>query len=247
MPNGIGETLGAIPSDISTGASSLWNALPSFGSPAAPTNGLSETSIAPSPDPNAGTTISTAAPTWSTPTGSTGTPNPTGASSTLPLGGATNPSFAGAPAPESTNAPSAGTPAAPAATNWGGDLKTGGTLLSAIATALQAYQRYNLSQNLQNPKYVAGQIQQLTQPLSAALKNSVGSGVQAQMQEAGLGEAPGLFRQALAQALAPYQLQQQQQAEQQYLQAINTSQSTENDEGSDLSSFTKALEGMYGS
>lgn len=242
MGDAISGTLGS----IGTGASNVWNSLPSFASsPAAsapPTTGLTDTSIAGGTTPAAPLALP-AAPSL-TPTPATA---PAGDPSNLPIGGSTNPALAGTPPPESSTTPSSGTaaPAAPAPTNWGGDLKTGGTLLGAVATALQAYQRYNLSQNLQDPSYVANQIKKLTIPLSANLKNSVGSGVQAQMQEAGLGEAPGLFRQALAQALAPYQLQQQQSAEQEYLQSINASNSEENSMGSDLSSFSKSLQDLY--
>ncbi len=107
-------------------------------------------------------------------------------------------------------------PAASAPTNWGGILK-------AIATSVEAYQRYQQQQDLQDPNWVANQIRKLQQPLSANLKNAVGNQVQAQAQEAGLSGAPGLFQTALAQALAPYQFQEQQNAEQAFFNAEGAS------------------------
>ena len=93
-------------------------------------------------------------------------------------------------------------------------------MLGAIAQALEMYKRFELQSNLQNPSWVAGQVGRLYTPLSGALRNEVTAQTQAGAQESGLGGAPGLFRQSLAQALAPYQFEQQQNAINEYLSSI---------------------------
>jgi hypothetical protein len=92
--------------------------------------------------------------------------------------------------------------------------------LAAVAQAIEMYQRYNMQQNLQNPNYVAGQIAKLYRPPSKALVSGITKQVEAQAQERGLGGAPGLFQQALAEALAPYTFADQQIAEQEYFSAL---------------------------
>ena len=106
----------------------------------------------------------------------------------------------------------AGGTAAPAA--------PGPNLLGAVAQALEMYQRYKMQQNLQNPNYVAGQIAKLQQPLSKNLVSGITKQVEAQAQERGLGGAPGLFQQALGEALAPYTFAEQNQAAQEYFDAL---------------------------
>jgi hypothetical protein len=118
-----------------------------------------------------------------------------------------------------------------------------GLLLSSIGKAIDSYQKYQLQQNLQNPNYIKAQIAKLQQPLSASLQNAVGAQTQAQMQEAGLGEAPGLFKQALAQALAPYQYNQEQQAASEYENSIRTSQAE--DPWGQLGDFGGQLAQLY--
>jgi len=95
--------------------------------------------------------------------------------------------------------------------------------LGAIAQALEMYKRFELQSNLQNPSWVAGQVGRLQQPLSGALRNAVTAQTQAGAQESGLGQAPGLFRQSLAQALAPYMYEEQQNAINEYLASIGES------------------------
>jgi hypothetical protein len=66
--------------------------------------------------------------------------------------------------------------------------------------------------NYQNPQWLSAQVANLEKPISTALKQNVGNGVQAMMAERGLSQAPGMFESALAQALAPYDLQNRQMA-----------------------------------
>lgn len=71
-------------------------------------------------------------------------------------------------------------------------------------------------QNLFNttPQQAASQITSLTAPLNEQLVSSVSNPVQAYLAERGLSQAPGIQAQTLAQALAPYELQNQQTATQ---------------------------------
>lgn len=62
------------------------------------------------------------------------------------------------------------------------------------------------------PEQLSGLVSRATQPLSAGLTQSVGNQVQADMAGRGLAEAPGVYAATESQALAPYELQQQQMA-----------------------------------
>lgn len=91
---------------------------------------------------------------------------------------------------------------------------------SLLALQKQYQGQQSQYQNLENqqlsklvnttPTQAGQQISQLTQPLSADLVSSVSNPVQAYLAERGLAQAPGIQAQTLAQALAPYQLQEQQ-------------------------------------
>lgn len=73
---------------------------------------------------------------------------------------------------------------------------------------------------LKHPELMAAAINKLTQGISPALKQSVMNMVQGQMAERGLAQAPGIFAATSEQALAPYALQQQQLAQQQFLATL---------------------------
>lgn len=77
----------------------------------------------------------------------------------------------------------------------------------------------NTLQNLTPTQEAAG-IAQFQRPLSQALTSAVGNTVQGQLSERGLSEAPGIYATQLSQALSPYQLQLQQQAQQAYFQSL---------------------------
>jgi hypothetical protein len=221
MPGQIGTALQSISAPVTSAAGDVWNTLSSDASnlyKALPGVGSSPTSPLATPTPATSAVTST--------------PIPAG-NATLPQD--TSGLTATAPNPSG---------AAPAAAKPSG-IGEAGNLLKTIASAVEMYQRYGLQQNLQNPKWVASQIGALQQPLSANLKNRVGTGVQAQMQEAGLGQAPGLFRQALAEALAPYQLSAQQAAEQEFNAATQASEGAY-PVGGGLDDFGKILSDMYG-
>lgn len=74
-------------------------------------------------------------------------------------------------------------------------------------------------QNL-TPAQIASGTQQLEQPLSNNLVNSVGNTVQGELASRGLSQAPGIYASSLAQGLAPYQLQEQQMAQQAFFQKL---------------------------
>ena len=65
---------------------------------------------------------------------------------------------------------------------------------------------------LTNPATLQSRIQANEQPLSQGLTQGVGNEVQGYLAERGLSESPSIQAQVLAQALGPYQLQEQQMA-----------------------------------
>lgn len=87
------------------------------------------------------------------------------------------------------------------------------SVLNAEIARMNAY-------NKLTPGQVTSGITSLEQPLSQNLTNSVGNTVQGQLAERGLSQAPGIFTQALGQGLAPYQLQEQQLAQQAFFQKL---------------------------
>lgn len=62
----------------------------------------------------------------------------------------------------------------------------------------------------QNPGLLSQQINATTQPLSKELQDYIGNIVQGQVQQKGLGQSGPVFEETLAQALAPYAIQEQQ-------------------------------------
>jgi hypothetical protein len=83
-------------------------------------------------------------------------------------------------------------------------------------TLLDLLQKYaNLT-----PEQAAAAIQQFMQPMSQGLQNTILNKVQASMGERGLAGAPGLIAEATAQALSPYELEQQKLASQNYFNML---------------------------
>lgn len=76
-------------------------------------------------------------------------------------------------------------------------------------------QQMDYTRMLQNmtPAEMIKQITALERPLSQSLISNVGNTVQGQLGERGLSQAPGIYASSLAQGLAPYQLQEQQMAQ----------------------------------
>lgn len=70
------------------------------------------------------------------------------------------------------------------------------------------------------PAQIASGTQSLEVPLSNNLVSSVGNTVQGQLASRGLSQAPGIYASSLAQGLAPYQLQEQQMAQQAFFQKL---------------------------
>jgi hypothetical protein len=71
-----------------------------------------------------------------------------------------------------------------------------------------------------NPDQLTALINKSTQPLSNALVQSINNRVQGDMASRGLAQAPGIFAASEAQALAPFQIQNQEMAQQQVLAAL---------------------------
>lgn len=74
--------------------------------------------------------------------------------------------------------------------------------------------------NKLTPAQITAGITSLEQPLSGNLINSVTNATQGKLAERGLSQAPGIFSSELAQGLAPYQLQEQQMAQNAFFQKL---------------------------
>lgn len=74
-----------------------------------------------------------------------------------------------------------------------------------------------LSQLANNPAAMSARIRALQQPLSQGLLSGVGNEVQGYLAERGLALSPSIQSQVMAQALGPYQLKEQELAQQQAL------------------------------
>lgn len=74
--------------------------------------------------------------------------------------------------------------------------------------------------NKLTPAQIASGTQALEVPLSDNLVKSVGNTVQGELASRGLSQAPGIYASSLAQGLAPYQLQEQQMAQQAFFQKL---------------------------
>jgi hypothetical protein len=111
----------------------------------------------------------------------------------------------------------------------------GGAALTGVGNLADQIQRYMIMRRLQDPSQVLKQSQVLGRGLSKGLKRDVGAAVGQEMAQAGLAGAPNLYAQAVTSALAPYRFQEQQNALQQYLEAMRLSEGAYPGEG-----------GMYG-
>lgn len=77
-----------------------------------------------------------------------------------------------------------------------------------------------LTNLMKNPAQLSGMVNQATTPLSSALVAALNNRVQGDLAQRGLAQAPGIFATSELQALAPYQLQEQQLAQNQVLAAL---------------------------
>jgi hypothetical protein len=94
---------------------------------------------------------------------------------------------------------------------------TGNITRNNVLNSETAYQKQLTNMT---PAAMAQGIQALQQPLSAGLTQGVGNAVKGQLAESGLSQAPGIQAQALAQGLAPFQMQEQQMATNAFLQKL---------------------------
>lgn len=118
----------------------------------------------------------------------------------------------------------------------------GGGAQDALVKRMQGYQ--GQMQNLaNNPAALAARIRSLQQPLSTGLTEDVMNQVQAQLSERGLATSPNIATAVTSEALAPYELQQQQTATQALMQLlgmpIEAGYSTPAFQPTDLTSFWK--------
>lgn len=88
--------------------------------------------------------------------------------------------------------------------------------LDAFNKQLGLQQKYA---NMSPQDFMAG-ISGFMRPLSAGLTSGVGNVVQANMAERGLAQSPGIFSEVMAQALAPFQQQTQQDAISAYFKSL---------------------------
>lgn len=107
----------------------------------------------------------------------------------------------------------------------GKDPSKGGTaaFIGDAGNIGEAIQRFMVQRSLQNPADVLKNSQVLSGGLSKALKRGIEAPVTAAAQETGQINAPGLYSQSVATALAPYRYQQQQDALKEYLAAMQES------------------------
>jgi hypothetical protein len=128
-----------------------------------------------------------------------------------------------------TNQPLATSMGDPASQGWAAQfLKSlgtgkGGTTIGGIGNLVEAITRWNAMRTLQNPSALASGAGRMYQPMSKAFKRAIISPVTAAAQETGQINAPGLYSQSVATALAPYQYQMQMQAMQDYIEALRAS------------------------
>ena len=130
----------------------------------------------------------------------------------------------GGPYPYPGGGSTVGIPGVPAAPGWQQILLGGLTGAGELGNILegqkqQSYQNY-LLKIMQNPALLAQMINKATAPLSQALTQNVTNSVQGNLATRGLGQAPGIFSSTESQALAPYVLQNQQQAENAVLSSL---------------------------
>jgi hypothetical protein len=96
----------------------------------------------------------------------------------------------------------------------------GSGILGNIFTDIQRQQQINKLNALDNPTTLSKEVAQATQPLSSGLVQEVSNNVTGTLAGEGLSEAPGIQATTLAQALAPFQQQNQQTALQLVLQQL---------------------------
>jgi len=83
--------------------------------------------------------------------------------------------------------------------------------IQGINAVKQPYQQEQQAANIgMNPGLLSARINALTKPLSSQLVKSVTRATTPGIAEAGLATSPGMSQQMIAEALAPYQLQEQQ-------------------------------------
>lgn len=90
----------------------------------------------------------------------------------------------------------------------------GAGLIGNIINGIQQGQQIDKLKAFENlsPEQLSAMVAKAEQPLSQSLLNAVGNRVQADVASRGLAESPGVFSTTESQALAPYQLQEQQNA-----------------------------------
>jgi len=103
-----------------------------------------------------------------------------------------------------------------------GALGTVGNIQGDVSRNQVLNQQKNLTNKYANltPAQVTAGISGLEQPLSSGLTSGVGNLVSGQLAERGLSQAPGIQASSLAQALAPFQQQEQQMATNAYFQQL---------------------------
>jgi len=97
---------------------------------------------------------------------------------------------------------------------------SGAGIIGNIGTDIQRQQQINKLNALDNPATLSKEVAEATQPLNSGLVQSVTNQVSGNLAEQGLSQAPGIQATELAQALAPFQQQNQNTAMQLVLQQL---------------------------
>ena len=122
----------------------------------------------------------------------------------------------------------------------GGVAGTG--LIQNLLANRQAEQKQKFVEGLiQNPAKFSAYVQSFQKPLTAGLTSDISRQTDAYGAERGLGSSPAIMKDVYSQALAPYILQQQQQAQQAALQGLGIYEQSPTMKPIDVSGILKAL------
>jgi hypothetical protein len=118
----------------------------------------------------------------------------------------------------------------------------GGGLLQNIMAAKQQQDKLNLVKSyINDPSKLAAASAKLQQPLSQGLTTDVQRQVDANMAQRGLGSSPAIMADVSAQALAPYYLQQQQNAMNAFLQTLGQYGATPTQQPANVGGILQAM------
>jgi len=123
-----------------------------------------------------------------------------------------------------------------------GGAAAGTGLIQNLLANREATKKQNFVESLiTNPAKFSQYVASFEKPLTAGLTADISRQTDAYGAERGLGSSPAIMKDVLAQALAPYYLQQQQMAQQQALQGLGIYEQSPTTKPIDVSSILKAI------